>query len=40
VTHCIIIGTHYVGIGNSIGKTLIEEDTGRGWTIVSRPNIS
>jgi hypothetical protein len=38
--HCIIVGTQYIGIGNSIGNTLIEEDNGIGWTIVSSPNVS
>jgi hypothetical protein len=38
VTHCVIVGTQYIGVGSSLGTTLIEENNGNGWTIVTSPN--
>jgi hypothetical protein len=37
-SHCIAVGGYVAGDG--AGKTLIEEDTGSGWTIVPTTNIS
>jgi hypothetical protein len=40
--HCVIVGAQYIGVyanatGN--GKTLIAENTGSGWAVVSTPNV-
>jgi hypothetical protein len=37
-TRCIAVGSY--DVGTSVSKTLIEENTGTGWTIVPSPNPS
>jgi hypothetical protein len=39
-THCVIVGVQFLAPGTGIGETLIEESTGRGWVIVSSPNVT
>jgi len=40
--HCVLVGAQYIGAyanGASNGKTLIAEDTGSGWAVVTTPNV-
>jgi hypothetical protein len=39
-TRCVIVGVQFIHLGTGIGQTLIEESTGKGWVIVSSPNIT